>query len=446
MALDQDYTIELRTTGSDNNGGGFYNRDDGTSVDYSQQDAAQLNPTDLACTTGGATLTSATGGFTAAMVGNLIQITAGTNFTAGFYEITGHTDTNTVTLDRDPTDGSNGSSGTGYVGGALATPGKVGGLIAALTGSFAHVYQATGTYILSSGSANVAGGKVDLPDGPCVTWVGYTAGSARTTGESGWLAAKPEVNCGSQGSLTVFDCTGLYYARDHTFINIKVDANSQSSIYGFESDGGAECHWVWCETVDCGCGFKYGAAIGCKATGGTYGFYGATGYLSQASGCTIGFRYGIFMCCLAYKCDGTSGFGVSTCSGCVSVDNDGDGFSTSGNLCYGCIAAYNGGRGFDGHASNISSIIHCATIGNTSGAYNTGDAIVVTGLSELSADPFVDRANDDYRLNNVDGGGKDLRGQAGGVPPCHIDLGAAGQHKDPGFVAASVGRFGVMES
>ena len=40
MALDQDYTIELRTTGSDNNGGGFYNRDDGTSVDYSQQDAA----------------------------------------------------------------------------------------------------------------------------------------------------------------------------------------------------------------------------------------------------------------------------------------------------------------------------------------------------------------------------------------------------------------------
>ena len=141
------------------------------------------------------------------------------------------------------------------------------------------------------------------------------------------------------------------------------------------------------------------------------------------------------------------GFFSSRCDGCIAVDNTGDGFSGNyRNSHYGCLSAYNSAYGFDGHSTNINSVIHCATIGNSSGAYITGDATIVVGLTELSADPFVDRASDDYRLNNVDGGGKDLRGQAGGVPPCHIDLGAAGQHKDPGFVAASVGRFGVMES
>lgn len=94
----------------------------GGGTDYSQQDAAQLSLSDLAMTTATTTLTSATGGFTALMIGNIIHITAGTNFTVGWYEITGHTDTNTITLDRDATTGSNGSSGTGAIGGASALP------------------------------------------------------------------------------------------------------------------------------------------------------------------------------------------------------------------------------------------------------------------------------------------------------------------------------------
>jgi len=111
---------ECRSTGNLANGGGYYNRDPGTSVDYSQQDAAQLSLTDLACVTTTTTLTSATGGFTAAMAGNVIKITSGTNFIAGWYEITAYTNTNTVTLDRTPVTGSNGSSGAGKVGGGIA--------------------------------------------------------------------------------------------------------------------------------------------------------------------------------------------------------------------------------------------------------------------------------------------------------------------------------------
>lgn len=58
--------------------------------------------------------------FTAAMVGNAIQITAGTAFALGFYFIVSYTDANNVVLDRTPQSGATaGSVGTGRVGGAL---------------------------------------------------------------------------------------------------------------------------------------------------------------------------------------------------------------------------------------------------------------------------------------------------------------------------------------
>jgi len=110
---------EFRSTATANmvNGGGYTSG----GTDYSQQDAAQFVPTDLACLDTSTTLTSATGGFTAAMVGNIIHITAGTNFVVGWYEITVYTDTNTVTIDRTAASvGLNATAGTGYVGGALS--------------------------------------------------------------------------------------------------------------------------------------------------------------------------------------------------------------------------------------------------------------------------------------------------------------------------------------
>ena len=107
--------------GSNDNAGYFDKSLASAGTDYPRtQAAAILTATDLACTTGGKTLTSATGGFTDAMIGNGIYIKSGTHFTVGLYVITGRTDTNTVTIDRDPTDGSNASSGTGSVGGRRA--------------------------------------------------------------------------------------------------------------------------------------------------------------------------------------------------------------------------------------------------------------------------------------------------------------------------------------
>lgn len=106
-------------SGAANAGGGFDTASGGT--DYSNQDSAQLQLTDLATGGIGSTaLSSATGGLTAAMIGNYIQIRSGTNVVAGWYRVTAHTDTNNVTIDRAADDGVGGvASGSGDLGGAM---------------------------------------------------------------------------------------------------------------------------------------------------------------------------------------------------------------------------------------------------------------------------------------------------------------------------------------
>lgn len=112
MAIATNTDWEIRTTGVSTNGGGFKDLNPGTSVDYSQQDAAQLALSDISITT--KDLTSVTGGFTAAMVGNVIFLDGG-GATTGWYQIMGYTDTNNVDVDRNP---GNGTGTTGNVGGA----------------------------------------------------------------------------------------------------------------------------------------------------------------------------------------------------------------------------------------------------------------------------------------------------------------------------------------
>ena len=101
-------------TGSMVNGGGFKTGASGT--DYSQQDAAQWTAAD-GTSTASTTFISLTSTFTSAIVGNVLHITAGTGATVGWYEVTGYTDANTVTLDR--VSGTY-TAATFYVGGALS--------------------------------------------------------------------------------------------------------------------------------------------------------------------------------------------------------------------------------------------------------------------------------------------------------------------------------------
>jgi len=87
----------------------------------SNEVATLLSITDGATAGVGITiLTSVGGGFTAAMVDKYIYLKSGTNLTVGWYKITGHTDTNTITLASAPDDGVGGVSGAvGEVGGVI---------------------------------------------------------------------------------------------------------------------------------------------------------------------------------------------------------------------------------------------------------------------------------------------------------------------------------------
>src|SRR5678815_3698011 len=101
MALNAAIVWEVRTTGSDNNGGGF--KTGATGTDHTLQDAAFATLTTASKVHSTTTqINVAVGDYTVAAgdVGNVLQITGGTA-TAGFYEITVvDTANNRWTLDR----------------------------------------------------------------------------------------------------------------------------------------------------------------------------------------------------------------------------------------------------------------------------------------------------------------------------------------------------------
>src|SRR3990172_1666235 len=192
MAIPADTVFEVRSTATAGNlnGGGFSDANKGaTGVDYSQQNAAQVTWTsgggnnDLACVTGTATLTSTSGGFLNTHPGNLIHITAGTNFTADWYCVVGFTDANKSTLDRDPTTGSNASAGTGYLGGACSSLNGVGSdaLLPAVAGNTIYIDD-SGTY--TAGVARTYAAQDGTPALP-ITVIGYDATFGRSVTPSG---------------------------------------------------------------------------------------------------------------------------------------------------------------------------------------------------------------------------------------------------------------------
>lgn len=201
MALDAATIWEFRSTATANmvNGGGFNaTRDVVNGVDYSQQDTAQLTATDLTCTAASTTITSATGGFTHAMEGNIIHLTAltGTGSIVGWYEIVTWTDTNNVVLDRTPTDGANNiTAGTFYVGGSL----NVGNSLeddffdSLVAGNIVYVKGAV-TYTPSEAISTVVDGTTASP----ITIEGYNT----TRGDNPIGANRPTIALGAN-SITV---------------------------------------------------------------------------------------------------------------------------------------------------------------------------------------------------------------------------------------------------
>jgi hypothetical protein len=243
-AIPNDAIWEVRpTNGDDTNGACVDESLVASTTDYSQQNAAQLSLTDLA-TTGATvtTLTSATGGFTAAMVGNCIRINSGTNAKVGYYVITAYTDTNTVTLDSAPDNG---------VGGVADGAGKVGGAAKSIAS------QATPTLAASTVNSNIIYVKNEASWSENITIAGWQQiiGYNSSRGDNPTGANRPtlDLNSGAGDAITVSTGNlvlqnliireaggdgigggGNYQGTAATLVNVKVTNNGG---HGLHSNG-----------------------------------------------------------------------------------------------------------------------------------------------------------------------------------------------------------------
>lgn len=142
------------------------------SIDYSQQASAQIAYTDLVIGATTTQFTSSANSVGVNLVGNHVRITGGTGFTTGVYEILSVSGT-TATCDRSLGTASS-TAGTGNLGGVLASPGAAGTYALSPT----ILFIKSGTYLITSGTANVSGGCLTVPapqtDNLMAQVVGYT--------------------------------------------------------------------------------------------------------------------------------------------------------------------------------------------------------------------------------------------------------------------------------
>lgn len=398
--------LEVRTTGSDTNSGGFVTGSSGT--DWSQQNAAQYSVTD-AVANGTSTVTSAAGAFGTDVVGNLVYIQGGTGaIAAGWYQIITRNSASSLTLDRSVTTTT---GGTLKIGGALDHPSRA----QLLNGSLGmEIWVKAGTYNLSSAGAGVYGGRIQTAGSAinATKWEGYNT----TRGDIGMTVTsltRPKLLADTMATSNMMESLG-----NVTFVGIECDgankavspftctssttyincvARNTSGTTGF-GPGAARM----CLAVSCSTGFSTYQTFGCVAQScTTQGFL--PGYCAVACidiGSAIGFTLNaeqVFaMNCVAYG--GTNwGFSLAN-SGCTQVIN--------------CIAMNRGTKGFNGSGNRNNVISRCAAFGNVGVANDTAaaDAWQLDGFITLTADPFTNAAGGDFSLNTTAGGGALLRG------------------------------------
>jgi Right handed beta helix region len=435
------------STGSDNNGGGWHAGSPG--IDYTQQAAAQLTDTDLATTGVVTTVTSVTGGFTANMVGDLLHVVSGTNWTPGFYEITAFTNGNTVTVDRAPTTAA-GVAGTGSVGGALATLGTLSGAMVASNKAFC-----TGAF--TTGSTITFAQSVSTPAAATLRTrlIGYTTtrtdnGRATltltSTGLSGIMSTGAGlsvenlfVDCASQGTSTgmtfqssrgyILNCKVANFATRGIYIQTSESQISDSEVTGglaastlaLDTTGGSSNQMVRCYIHDnacSGCSFLNPELV-------------AWNLIANNTG---GSSHGIIIQEKGYIHNNTI------------HGNGGDGIRFLGSvliqdLWRNNLITNNGGFGIDNTSAALPASPEYdgnAYFGNTSGArHNIDDTTGISGVNLytntrdviLTGLPYVGPTSGgtaNFGLNNVAGQGAAVRGKGspGAFPGLATTVGA----------------------
>ena len=459
MALSATCVFEVRTGGSDTNGGGFDPGVSAPGTDFSQQNSAQTTFSDLVIGNPTTTqLTSAAHPFGVTSPGNFINITGGTGFTTGRYEILSVSGT-TATMDRSV--GTAGSTaGTGNLGGAFASPGAASNVMS--TGG-QTMFVKQGTYSINSSSEGVSGGGIftgnvlgaseTLP----ILIIGYNTTRTVLNTDVG-----PTINQ-AVNSINGIDIQPFTVFRNFLFTN----TNSFAGGTGISS---SSRNSIVIENVQIS-----NWNLGILISGSNWHLYGC-----YVTGCTdVGYR--LFTgntSCTFVECTsdgnglntGLGGFRLgSTCTliQCISANNNGPGFNMATDNAQDCIlyqcTAYNNqgssGSGYEdnggrtiyinclGWGNNLNDgefrdnadvtpnylmrLIGCAAFNFTSASITSTSNL--TGFVFLTANPFNNPAGKDFSLNGVVGGGSACK-NAGypqryyGIPTVSFfDIGAA-QH------------------
>lgn len=450
MAISASTVWEVRTGGSEINGGGYSSG----GTDYSQQTAAQLSVTDGA---GSSTtnLNSVTGGFTSAMVGNVLCISGGT-LTTGRYQIVAFVDTNNVTLDRAL---NTGSGSTVKVGGAVSAPEHLD-----TAATYPGVVPGNIVYISSDVTGTADGTKTTTRTLTCdgtitggeIAFIGYPAGGSRTDVDI--IEGSMPVFTTATNSIAKFSINGCNRVR---FRNIKVTDTAATRGNGFAGVTASSSGITIENCVTDGClvgfttgGFNWNQSTfsRCVARNGT-----SHGFNIQSAGAGVSLQYctananagtgfivsgnasdANFYFCLAYANTGASGNGFS------NSDTTTDSAATSRYFM--CTAHGNAQNGFrwawtTGGSRNMQ-LDNCIAYGNTvaevscataglldgttglsayprvrnlavkSGGGSSGERVNFRsgdGYIQLTADPFTNAAGGDFSLNSTAGGGALLR-------------------------------------
>lgn len=408
MAISSACIWEIRATATAGNvnGGGFVPGGGGT--DYSQQDAAQYTFSDLASTNGTtnpAVVSSASHSFVAADVGNIMHITAGTSWTAGFYQIVSVAGGN-ATLDKACGSAATLSAGTYFVGGALS----LGSATSDTT--WAAAIAAGNTVWVKSGTISI-GSTVTLGSGssgvPC-TLSGYNA----TRGDNPTGANRPIINCGTTfqfvaGSLmnvsnlifTGSNATVFTTGASSIISNVKAICTSTTAGRVAMNASGLGGNILNCEAISyrgiaCKIG-NQGNVVGCYFHDSDKGVQISTASYAVLAKCIISNNVtsaidytgastngSLVMSNTLYGSENKTGIGVAITTGAKSVlylNNNISGFATG-------ISDGNGGTGlfnFADYNNLFNNTTNYVSITGGSGSKTLNPAFAVTQLTGTAA-------------------------------------------------------------
>lgn len=428
MAFASTTEWDVRTTGADDNGGGWNTAASGT--DYSQQNSPQVTYTDLVIDGADNTkITSAATPFAAAHVGNIINITSGTGFTVQRVQVNSVA-ANVATCDKAVgTVGSTG--GNGKLGGALLTIGTAINTGCAVGGNTVHVKA--GTYTLTSVItwSNTAANSNDAT----TKVIGYNA----THGDYG---TRPLITTSTNSTELLNTSPGV------NSVNLLLSNLHFTNTAGTRAKGiRAVANSVYLYVVNC---IMDGFTLAIDSTAGFFSlslersaFLNSSSHAVQSSGGVRVTAVGCYFKGTANTANALYTTGDTIVVGCLFANNGYGAVLPGGGNILGIIVGntftdtyrdaihftgtpsqvnylianniiWNSGTldsgSTDVYGINAASAFVCVRYNNAYGSNFGGDTgVTITpaeiGALALTVDPFTNSGSNDYSLNSTAGGG-----------------------------------------